>query len=348
MFIPTAEQNVFVDEESVSWSEEDPARLVKERLIGVSRWVKEARGAVAAHAAHDHPIILDGEPGAGKEFLARLIHDCSARRHGPFVTIACGLLSEESLEAALFGSIQLLPSGRNRIQRGLVEVATGGTLYIDGISSLSSILRVEITRLIQHQEFRRRGDNLLESADVRVILGYLQNQEAKPAETVTAAAEALSITDILSLPPLRRRKADIEPLSRHFVTQACQRFGKEPRMLPSETMTLLRRYEWPGNISELKHAVEEMVRQSKPPALDPSSMPAHLARVSYPTSSLPDSGIDLNEEVKRFEHSLLCEVLKRCQGQQTRAARLLGLKLTTLNAKIARYGIDVTLFKRPR
>jgi DNA-binding NtrC family response regulator len=311
--------------------------------VGVSRWAAEARAAVAAHAAHDEPVILEGEAGAGKEFLARLIHECSHRRYGPFIAISCGALSEESVEAVLFGSVRILSSGRNRIQRGLVEAARGGTLYIDGAAALSPTLKTEIARLIQHQEFRRVGEMMLEPAHVRVVLG-----RGAAADDARGGAGVMTVNDSFSVAPLRRRKADIEPLSRCFVEQFCRGLRKEARELVPETISLLRRYDWPGNTAELKKVIEEMVAQSKPPSLDPSLLPAHLFDTSevgyYP---FPVSGINLSQEVERMERAHLCAALRQCQGVQSKAAQLLGLKPTTLNAKLKQYGIDVTLFKSP-
>jgi len=323
-------------------NEGDIARLIKERLIGVSRWATEARAAVAAHAGHDNPILIEGERGTGKEFVARLIHECSARGHGPFVALSCESLSEESVEAALFGSIRALPCGSNRIQRGLVERAEGGTLYISGSSALSPLLKTEIARLIRYQEFRRLGDNLLERADVRVILGHTQDRGGEPM----VGESVITVSDRLSIPPLRQRRVDIEPLSRHFIEEFCQQIGKELRDLSPDALAALRRYDWPGNVSELKRVIEEMVQRSRPPCLDLSLLPASLLDPSNLNgASLPASGISLSEEVERLEKSLLCAALKQCQGRQTKAAQLLGLKRTTLNTKIKRYGIDVKSFR---
>lgn len=329
---------------SIPQFESTPTQIIKERLIGVSRWVSEARTAIAAHAAHDSSVMIEGEVGTGKEFVARLVHECSARRQGPFISFCCDSISEESIEAALFGWIRVLPSGSNRTQRGLVEAARGGTLYVSGIANLSSSVRVQLARLIQHQEFRRVGDQGLEVADVRVLLGSASASENKDSWALDTMA--IGVSEILSVPPLRRRKADIEPLSRHFIREACQQWGKETRAITPETIILLRRYGWPGNVGELKKVIEEMVHRSGPPVIDPSLLPANLAQpTTTERDALPGTGISLNKEVEQFERALLCAALKQCGGVQARAARLLGLKLTTLNTKITRYGIDVRVFK---
>lgn len=327
-----------------SYSESPISHAIKERLIGVSRWVTEARAAVAVHAAHDGPVLIEGEPGSGKEFVARLIHECSARRLGPFMSISCDTVSEASVEAALFGWVRPLPAGGTRTQKGLIEAAEGGMLYINGSTSFSSSFNAKLARLIQHQEFRRVGDDVIEIADVRIILGAPSAWSRGAPSTLEETA--LIIAETLSVPPLRRRRADIEPLSRHFVKDFCQQLGKESREIAPETIALMRGYDWPGSVSELKRVIKEMVRRSGPPRLEPALLPATIGHSSSTTTTaIPSTGIELTEEVERFERMLLCEALKQCHGVQSKAAQLLGLKLTTLNTKIARYGINVSSFK---
>lgn len=323
----------------------DIARLIDERLIGLSQWACRARGIVAAHAAHDAALIIEGEPGAGKEFLARLIHQCSVRCRAPFVTFACDSVSEASAEAALFGSIRTLPSGGNRIQRGLVEVAQGGTLYISGLMAASTLIKTELARLIHHQEFRRLGDSLLEEANVRVIIG-VNSHSPKPGGTWSVNTSSLALADVISIPPLRQRRADIEPLSRYFIDEACRMLRRERRELSDEALDALQRYTWPGNVGELKRVLKSMVERSMPPQLTPELLPAHLkTSAGFGEPFLSSTGIDLGQELGRLEKALLCAALKHCHGHQSKAARLLGLKRTTLNTKLKRYGIDVNMFK---
>ncbi len=320
--------------------------LIKERLIGLGQWADRARKAVAAHAAHDAAVMIEGEPGVGKEFLARLIHQCSARCRRPFVTFACDPISEAAAEAALFGSIRALSSGGNRIQRGLVEAARGGTLYISSIAVASTLIKTELARLIRYQEFRRSGDPLLEEADVRVILGVTPHIRLKSKETWTVNRSSLALADVISIPPLRQRRVDIEPLCRYFIDEACRASGREMRELGGETLDVLQRYPWPGNVGELKRVINGMVMRSTPPQLTPELLPAHLkTSASLDEPLLSPTGIDLGQELDRVEKAFLCAALKRCHGHQSKAARLLGLKRTTLNTKLKRYGIDVNIFK---
>jgi DNA-binding NtrC family response regulator len=323
---------------------EDESRieqLLKQRLIGVSRWVKRARGFVAVHAVQANPLLLEGEPGAGKEFIARLIHECSPRRRGPFLTLACEAVAEEALAARLFGSIKALRAGRFYTRRGLVEKAAGGTLYLEGATTLSPAFQAQITRLILHQEFCRAGDKLVETADVRMLLGDIvpppkdSSRESAPKEI------SFPISDRLTIPALRRRKADIETLSRHFPAEFCRRQKKEPRELSRGAVNVLRRYSWPGNIGELKRVMEQAAQQAKPPQIETARLPIHIAR----PSGFHGDVLNLRAELKQFERTMLCAALKQSRGVQSAAAQLLGLKLTTLHTKLKTHEIDVESFK---
>jgi DNA-binding NtrC family response regulator len=316
------------------------AHLVKERLIGVSQWAEEARDAVIFHASHDNPLLVEGEPGTGKEFIARLIHKCSPRAAAPFVAISCHQVSPESIEAALFGSKRMLASGHPQLQEGIVESADGGTLYINGVSSFIPSLQEKIARLVHYGEFQRQGDDSIKPADVRIIIG-----SAEPSP-VAAGGGLVALRDRVTTAPLRERPDDIEPLARLFVKQFCQQVGKEMRDISADALAHLRCHDWPGNITELKSAIYQVVQRLTPPPIDSSLLPAHLLGATDSGSyRLPQCGMDLEEEVKQMEISLLCAALKRCHGVQYKAAQLLGLKATTLNTKLSRYGIDVAAFK---
>ncbi len=321
-------------------TEFDILRTIKENLPGQSRWVSEARALVASHAAHHNPLILSGEPGTGKKHLARLIHDCSERRKEPFVSISFGEVSEESLDAVLFGTIKTLPSGRFYTYKGLVEKAAGGTLYIEGVLNFPPVLRAKISRLIHLHEFTRYQDQLADSADVRVIIGHTREPSSENGDTVFAEL-SLSINDVILLPPLRNRRDDIEALSKYFLKECCASGGKELRELARDTSTLLRSYDWPGNVRELKRVIEHAVMRSTPPPIETDLLPEYLQQPSaFNGYSIPQSGIDFNEAVKQFEIAAIKAALKQCRGIQAQAAQMLGLKPTTLNAKIKLYEIN--------
>jgi len=320
--------------------------FLQERVIGASRWAAEARSRLAAHAAHDNTIILEGEPGTGKEFLARMIHKCSARNKGPFVAISFDSVSDESAESALFGSVRSLPTGARLIHRGLVESAEGGIVYIADASKLSFSVRANISRLIQHNEFRRSGDVSVQRADVRIILGSTSRLDAGLGKEWSLVRTEIRVGDILSVPPLRERPEDIDPLVRYFVKQACEQSGKELREISPEAMAIMQSHSWPGNVAELRATVDQMIQRSQPPVIDLCHLPGHIAESPEALSyGLPLTGLDLVNEVRRYEIAILCAALKQCHGVQNKTASLLGLKPTTLNMKLKAYEIDVNAYK---
>lgn len=326
---------------TVSRIESDQTRLVAEKLIGFSGWAESARKAILAHASHDNPVILEGESGTGKEFLARLIHNASPRRSSPFVAVSFDSISDESAEAVLFGSPRALSLESNKPPRTLLEAATGGTLYINGVLHLGLDLQMKIANYIHRHEFSASSNYGAESCDVRIIFGSSRSAGLAAFAESQPARITLGISDTVSVPPLRQRPEDIEPIVKYFVAESCRELGKEPREVSSDLLASLRSHDWPGNIIELKSTVKEMVLKSGPPVIDTSLLPSHIARTSgFAARSLPAAGINLNEELERIEKSLICAALRQAHGVQYKAARMLGLKPTTLNMKLSRFGID--------
>ena len=320
-------------------------QLIKSRLVGLSHWVAHASVAVATHAGHDNPIVLAGEPGTGKEFIAKLIHECSSRRRGPFVSVTCWPVIEPSLETMLFGANSANASGQISPKKGLVEMAAGGTLYLDICSGFSDSLKARIFHLIRHREFYHPKSDLPERANLRIILGSASQPALDMNEETINSLLLNAASDRLAIPPLSERKMDIEPLSHRLLTEHCRQEGKEERELSQEAIHILRNYDWPGNVGELKRCLEFAVRQARPPRIDSNTLPAHIANQrGFNGYSLPHSGINWQEEIRQFEKTIVCAALKKSGGVQRRAARLLGLKVSTLNTMIKRYGIDVSSF----
>jgi DNA-binding NtrC family response regulator len=311
----------------------DESKRSSQRLIGFSKWATTARRVIEAHSSHTHPILIEGETGTGKSYIAQLIHESSSRSHSPFIAVSVAALSLESAEGALFGSVKPLSAGRRQSSRGLLQKANGGTLYIDGAVNFSRALESDLWRFIHRGEFRRTDDSSYDYADVRIILG--SNHE--PPED----GWSLHIEDRMTVPPLRERKADIEPLCRHFIREFCRKTNRELRRLSREALDMMRGYPWPGNISELKRVIEFSVRQSEPPPISAAQLPAHMTGHSTLIANTVDKPkLSLNDELVAFERALLIQALKKSGGVQSRAAKLLGVKPTTLNRKVKLYAID--------
>ena len=308
-----------------------------ETLIGSSRWAETARMLVSVHAEHNSTVILKGETGTGRKFLARLIHRCSARRNGPFVVLALGSISDEVARAALFGPEN--PRTSDLGEKGLAHRLEGGTLYIEEVSRLSPSLMNDVIRLAQRGNFDRNGDR-----PVRILLGSSVNNGPCQSASKGDASAGLDYEQIL-IPPLRERPDDIEALAVHFIRERCERAGKEFRKISNEAMKALRAYDWPRNVTELKTLVSQMVQHASPPCIDVTQLPVYLAGPIRAKCLLPDSGVDLENEVRRVEVDLICCALRQSHGLQNKAAQLLRLKPTTLFMKIRRLGIDVAAFR---
>jgi DNA-binding NtrC family response regulator len=314
---------------------DEPYQAVRGRLIGESQWSESARRAILAHAAHDNPIIIEGENGTGKELIARLIHESSPRRHGPFVSISFESVSEESVEAVLFGAGGKQITAFASSQAGLIRSADGGTLYICGIFGVTASLKARIAHFIERAELIDAVAGRTDISDVRIIFG--STLPGQPAELAS-----LGVSDSLKVVPLRQRREDIEPLVRSFVKRFCEEMRKELRDVSPEAMFSFCSYDWPGNVAELRSVVWDIVGKSGPPRIDQSLLPLYITSLGgFNGESIPDSGINLAQELERIEVRLLCSALKQSHGVQYKAAQLLGLKPTTLNMKLSRYGIDV-------
>lgn len=313
------------------------SHLVGESLIGVSKWTQTARTFVARHSAHNRPIVLEGERGTGKRLLARLIHRFSVHQQGPFVALTLGSNTEDVARAVLFGNARDRSDGGDK---GLAELAQGGTLYIDGLSEVAASLIDDIAKLADREGFKNEDE-----ASVRILLGWgTQSGSCRSSANVDARSAGLDYERI-QIPPLRERTDDIEPLAAHFIRDRCVQMRKELRQISPEAMKVLCGYDWPQNVRELRTVVYQLVKQLTPPSIEPSLLPAYLAGPSEPASLLPVSGLDLDSEVKRVEVDLICAALKQCRGLQNKAAQLLRIKPTTLFMKIRRHGIDVEAFR---
>jgi DNA-binding NtrC family response regulator len=315
-------------------------QLINECLIGISRWAETARRLVSEYAAQDNVVVLEGEQGTGKKFLATLIHRCSARRDGPFVSIALRSTTDGLARAVLFGSPEAHTDEGRPVEKGLLELAQKGTLYVDCVSDAGPLVGDDVVRLIEQSRF-----NSPDGGRALIILGWEINSGFYRSNMPGALRNAFGF-EPMRIPPLRERADDIESLVVHFIEQNCREAGKELRTLCPEVVNALRSYDWPKNVAELKALANRLTSQSRPPSIDVSLLPAYmLDRRDSNRPLLPPLGLDLANEVKQYERELICAALKQSGGLQVRAARLLRIRATTLFMKIQRYGIDVEEFK---
>jgi NtrC-family two-component system response regulator AlgB len=290
---------------------------------------------VARAAASDAAVLLRGENGTGKGVLARALHAQSRRAGHPFVMVNCPTLSEELLASELFGHARGAFTGAVRDQPGRVEVAQGGTLFLDEVGEIAPGLQTKLLRFLQDKEFERVGENKTRHADVRVVTATNCNLE----QAVSAGRfrqDLLYRLNVIELhiPPLRERPEDILALARRFLGFFARAAHRPPMELSKECEPILLSYPWPGNIRELRNAMERATILWPAQTIEPQALPERIAAHSAPGLRL--GGDCTVEEIER-EHIL--RVLARTRTQEE-ATGILGIDASTLWRKRRKYGAE--------
>jgi DNA-binding NtrC family response regulator len=311
-------------------------------MIGDSeafRRVMELVGTVAASRA---TVLLQGEPGTGKELFARAIHDQSPRADEPFITVNCAALPEGLVESALFGHEKGAFTGATVRSAGAFERAHGGTLLLDEFSEMRLDLQSKLLRVIQEQEFERVGGHQPIQVDVRLIA--TTNRDLK-AEVDAGRFRGdlyyrLNVVPIRT-PSLRERMEDIPRLVHHFVSRSAELHGGTPPTITPETLETLQRYPWPGNVRELANAVERAVILCRGSELRPTDLDqqirdaaAHAPRPAIVDLSAPGTADVTDYNLDAIERLAIERALAATGGNRTRAARLLGISERTLRNKL--------------
>lgn len=304
------------------WSSAGSARL-EARLVGVSPAIEACREAVRQLADLPVDVLLRGEPGVGKEQIARALHDFGRRARRPFVVIDCAPRPEQAFEAELFGHERGFVAGTAAVRIGKLEHANGGTVFLDGVERLSPALQARLLRVLQERTIERIGSNAPRPVDIRVIAASHCDLRAL-VETEAFRADLyhrLAAVD-LAVPPLRDRREDIGLLYSLFTREAAARLGRPAPELLDTDLRLLALQDWPGNAAELRAAAERQV----------------LA-LRLPVAAAPAEAAALPERLARFEAEAIEEALRLAGGRVAEAAEALGIPRRTLAEKIAKYGL---------
>jgi len=292
-------------------------------------------------AVTDATVLISGESGTGKELVARQIHTLSARGEGPFIALNCGAIPAELLESELFGHERGAFTGAVGARHGMFQVARGGTIFLDEVAEMAPPLQVKLLRVLQEREIRPVGGDRTIKTDVRVIAA--SNKELFDEVTKGRFREdlfyRLQVIPI-RLPPLRDRRSDIPLLIEHFLEKMNSRRPQGPVRLSETAQVQLWEYDWPGNVRELENVIEQLVILADGDTVDVDNLPPSIRRFvsgkRNPTPMLSDGGFDFNSAVEAFENQLIYEALQKSNGNKQAAARMLGLKRTTLVAKLRR------------
>ena len=313
-----------------------------DRIVGLSPTVTAMKALLRKVATSPaSTVLLTGESGTGKDLAAKAIHYNSGRAVKPFMNITCSALPEALLESELFGHERGAFTGADRQKRGLLETADGGTIFLDEIGEMVPALQAKLLRFLEEKTFKRVGGAVDINVDVRVIAATNRSlqEEVRAGRFREDLFYRLNVLPI-SLPPLRDRAEDIPVLVAFYVDAYNREFKKRIRGVTPDAMLHLQRYPWPGNIRELRNAVERAMLLTEGDMLTREdlagapSAPLHLSdRVQ-----LPAAGIDLEQ----LERSLVVQALERTQWNQTRAAALLGLNRDQIRYRIEKFQLERT------
>jgi DNA-binding NtrC family response regulator len=301
-------------------------------LIGKSAAMKRVTEFVEMVAPTDATVLITGESGTGKEVVARAIHAAGRRRHMPMVAIHCGALTDTLLESELFGHERGAFTGAQYRKKGKFEIADGGTVFLDEIADISLRMQTDLLRVLQEKEVVRVGGNQSIKVDFRCIAATNKDlMGLVKAGTFRPDLYYRLHVLCLELPPLRDRREDIPLLADHFVRKICEQTNRpEIPRVSAETMEMLMKYDWPGNVRELENAVERALVIGRGPELKPSDFSFQLAAAATTSSA---------RTLEEVERAHIERIWKECDGNHSKAARVLDIDRTTLYNKLKRYGL---------
>jgi two-component system response regulator AtoC len=316
-------------------------RSLGSRVIGRAPPMQRLLAMVARIAARDITVLVRGETGTGKELVASLLHGGSKRADRPLVRFNCAAIPVELAEAELFGHARGAFTGATQARRGFFGRADGGTLVLDEVGELPMSVQAKLLRVLQDGEIQPVGTGAVEKVDVRVIASTNRDleAEARAGRFREDLYYRLAIVELV-VPPLRDRRGDIPELATEFVRRYAERFGIEDVRLAPELVERLARTDWPGNVRQLESCVARMVALSGGGEIGPEALDA--AATSTPAA--PGSGesagsAPLFEQLDAVERSLVARMLAATDGNQSEAARRLGIGRTALIDRMKKYGL---------
>ena len=310
-------------------------------IISQSAAMEGVLGSAARVAQSSASVLIRGESGVGKELIAKAVHFASERKERPFVAVNCAALNENLLESELFGHEKGAFTGAARLHRGRFEIANGGTLFLDEIGDIPLATQVRLLRVLQEHQFERVGGSDTIQTDVRVIAATNKDLEDGIRKGTFREDLFYRLNVIpIEIPPLRKRREDIALLLEHYL----HRFEKEQKRknlsFSKEAWDLLLRYDYPGNVRELENIIQRAVIMSRGEHVTTDDLP-QVVRLLHTESSIPDtkSTLPLTDQVDKLEKDLIFDALRTSGGNQSKAAKKLGLSERNLRYRLKKWGV---------
>jgi DNA-binding NtrC family response regulator len=327
--------------ENRSLKEQLRERFKFDAIISQSGEMEAVLNDAARVASSKASVLIRGESGTGKELVARAIHFASPRKEHPFVVVNVAALSENLIESELFGHEKGAFTGANQQRTGRFEQADGGTLFIDEVGEIPPQAQVKLLRAIQFGQLERLGGSQTIEVDVRIITATHRDLEGmiRKGEFREDLYYRLNVVPIW-IPPLRQRKTDIPALADHFIQNYAKENQKEIKGISREALDQLMKFDYPGNVRELENLVERAVVFCRNEYIGKSDLPEQLQIIGSDSIFDPtrlDEGYE--EKMQAFEKRMIEEALKRTQGNQSAAARLLGITERHLRSRLERLGM---------
>jgi DNA-binding NtrC family response regulator len=309
-----------------------------EGMLARSRVMLNVFEKIKLAAQSDATVLISGESGTGKELVARAIHQRSRRAQGPFIAVHTGAIPRELIASELFGHERGSFTGAVDRKEGKFELAEGGTIFLDEISTMDERTQINLLRVLESFSYMRIGGKKERQADVRVVAAT--NRDLLKMTEEGAFREdlyyRLNILQI-ALPPLRERREDIALLATEFMSAFAEQYRKPVQVVPAETQRLLESYHWPGNVRELRNVIEQAVLLARGQTLDPELLPQMIYRASPSEDVIR---IPLGASMREAEKEIILRTLEAKKGNKKITAEVLGISRRSLYNKLAEYGLD--------
>jgi two-component system response regulator AtoC len=310
------------------------------QIVAESPAMRDLLQKVALVGPKDVTVLVRGETGTGKELIASLLHAQSARSSTPLVRFNCAAIPDDLAEAELFGHTRGAFTGADRTRPGFFSLASGGTLVLDEVGELSPRVQAKLLRVLQEGEIQQVGAGRMEHVDVRVIACTNRDlaADARRARFRMDLYYRLAVVDLI-VPALRDHRQDIPAMAREFARRYGQRFGNPGVRLSPALLDALAEEDWPGNVRELENTIARMVVISGSREIDLDALKSSLLSFAHGVAERPRSKepVSLRDQLAAYERRIIARALTAAMGNQSRAARLLGLSRTSLFERLRKY-----------